>query len=512
VLHGIPNARVFADAVIAGVAEANSLEPIAPADLVTLASAHGLRLRLRPSVSDGPAYMDALWESLTAPGLPFADSPPPAPASVAAATAATTNDPLRAKREHLFLPQLRRYLLDRLPEYMVPADLLLLPQLPQTPSGKLDRGALPPPTRRRTAHYVPPRTAREQVLADAFASVLGHKRIGIHDNFFALGGHSLQTISLVSRAEKAGIALAVRDVYSHPTVAGLATAAGGARQSSCVIPLAAGEQPGTLVFVPAVGGHLTAHLIRLAMAVSGRQSVVGLTTPPHLGRGPDIPAMPTTLPALGRYYAGGLMEHAKAQQTLGQPFTIIGYCFGGFAALEIARALEEAGVPITSVILLESDPPQQSHLPKDLEGPRFDRIAALLRIAALWGLPVDAARLRTLTEDQVIAHLVSVMPDADIASAYEEATLRAIVDTQQASHGMIDAWQIRGPAAPLHLLRAEEDPDGLPPDYGWSSYAKLASLTTVPGDHHGFIRPPYLAGTATALLQILYPPLHPPRR
>src|SRR5262249_588938 len=95
--------------------------------------------------------------------------------------------------------ELQHHLTERLPTYMIPASFVVIEALPLTPNGKLDRKALPTPEQKREG-YKAPRTLQEEALYKVFTEVLSLERVGIDDNFFALGGDSISSIMLVSRA------------------------------------------------------------------------------------------------------------------------------------------------------------------------------------------------------------------------------------------------------------------------------------------------------------------------
>jgi amino acid adenylation domain-containing protein/non-ribosomal peptide synthase protein (TIGR01720 family) len=131
---------------------------------------------------------------------------------------------------------LRQFLRQKLPEYMVPSAFIPLGELPLSPNGKVDRRQLAqmdfttPPASARD--YVEARTAIEQTLVEIWQQVLGLKLVGVHDNFFELGGDSILSIQIIARANQAGLRLTTRQLFEHQTVAELAQVAGTAASIS----------------------------------------------------------------------------------------------------------------------------------------------------------------------------------------------------------------------------------------------------------------------------------------
>jgi hypothetical protein len=119
---------------------------------------------------------------------------------------------------------LRRFLSAKLPSYMVPSAFVPMEALPQTPNGKIDRRALPPPQAQagpREANGVGPRNPQEKTLADTVAAVLGVKGVGIHDSVFDLGADSIQVFQIVARANEAGLGLTPQHVLAGRTIAAI---------------------------------------------------------------------------------------------------------------------------------------------------------------------------------------------------------------------------------------------------------------------------------------------------
>lgn len=120
---------------------------------------------------------------------------------------------------------LRASLASRLPDYMLPSQIVLLESLPLTPNGKLDRAALPQPRELQAGEtgYVEPRSETEKEIARVWADLLGFEMIGIHDNFFELGGHSLLVIQAIARLrDRFQVDLGFTVFFERPTVSQLA--------------------------------------------------------------------------------------------------------------------------------------------------------------------------------------------------------------------------------------------------------------------------------------------------
>ncbi|MDY6960016.1 MAG: condensation domain-containing protein, partial [Halobacteriota archaeon] len=128
------------------------------------------------------------------------------------------------KIEDGFILRLLEHAKEELPHYMVPSFIVPLETLPLTPNGKVDRKALPKPSvSAMQEQYVPPATETEKQLAGIWKELLGVEQIGIHDNFFHLGGHSLMSIQLIGLLKSEGWQVTAHEVFTHPTLGGLAS-------------------------------------------------------------------------------------------------------------------------------------------------------------------------------------------------------------------------------------------------------------------------------------------------
>lgn len=138
---------------------------------------------------------------------------------------------------------LRAYLSDQLPDYMVPAHIMLLPAMPHTPNGKLDPKRLPAPRLDDERSLVPPQSPAEKTLAAIWCQILNLQQVSVDDKFFALGGDSLMSIQVIARARQEGLVLTPRQMFEEQTIARLAAVAQPAGESESTTPTITGPLP-----------------------------------------------------------------------------------------------------------------------------------------------------------------------------------------------------------------------------------------------------------------------------
>ena len=264
--RGVPNARVAAAALLAKALATGAegpLEGLEPAlqraerDAVDPEALHEIALRegWEVELSWARGALDGRFDAVFHRGpagvwsWPLSDEPGALPFE------AYANDPLRHRPASAVVPLVREHLRRRLPEHMVPAAVVVVPALPLGPTGKVDRRALLAleETSGAPAEAAPFRTPIEEAVAEVWCDVLGVASVGAADDFFAIGGHSLNATQVVSRLRRVlGAELAVRDLFDEPTVAGLARRVASRRAGESTPPPAivprGGTEPAPLSF------------------------------------------------------------------------------------------------------------------------------------------------------------------------------------------------------------------------------------------------------------------------
>ncbi|WLH71423.1 non-ribosomal peptide synthase/polyketide synthase [Pseudomonas fluorescens] len=241
------------------------------------------------------------------------------------------------------------HLASQLPDYMVPAQWVVLTQMPLSPNGKLDRKALPKPEAQAAQAYQAPQSDIEQQVAAIWSEVLGVERVGLNDNFFELGGHSLRVLLLKERIRQvSGVNLSVSQLMLNPTVRGQVNCVQGEVRSEVIVKLNSQTQ-GTPLFMfhPSFG---SVHCYTaIALALREQRPVFGVICRALVEEGAAVPEWQA------------MVDDYTAQLLKTQPqgaYRLAGWSLGGNLAMEVAYALEQAGREVEFVGWIDSAPPQ----------------------------------------------------------------------------------------------------------------------------------------------------------
>ncbi|WP_198172462.1 non-ribosomal peptide synthetase [Hymenobacter ginkgonis] len=251
---------------------------------------------------------------------------------------------------------LANYLRNRLPEYMVPPLWVELTALPLTPNGKIDKKALPEPEASLLLgnEYVAPRTAIEQALATIWQEVLGVGKAGVNGNFFELGGDSISTIQVVSRARKAGYSLQPKDLFTHQTIAKLAQAVAARQETSTV------DKPTEKRIVKLNGKEGSMVALQKEGAYPPFFAIPGFLLYRHLAAhmGHNQPFYGFELPAYEQLeeVAAEFIHEMKQVQPHG-PYFLGAFCGDYPIIFEVAQQLLDQGEKVPVVALFEAYPP-----------------------------------------------------------------------------------------------------------------------------------------------------------
>jgi amino acid adenylation domain-containing protein/FkbH-like protein len=409
--------------------------------------------------------------------------------------------------------ELRKFLGEKLPEFMIPAVFLMLEKLPLTPNGKVDRKALPAPERARPElekQYAAPRNPEEVQLVTIWENVLGVQPIGIEDKFFELGGHSLLAVKLLGQIEKAfAKKLRVATIFQAPTVAQLAAILreeAGENQPTSIVEIQPEGRQSPLFLVHGAGGGMFWGYVNLSRHLGLQQPIYGFKS-----RGLDGFEEFPSLEEMAAHYIADL----RRVQPSG-PYQIGGYCFGGIVAYEMARQLAEQNEHVSLLALFNCAPPNS----------RYTRIPwtpgwafRLLRNLAYWVTYVcswtpsqrrefvhwkwSLVKRRFARRRQPANQSMSVQAGdlVDLSSFTEderkvwEAHIRALVKYEpRAFPGRVHLFRTAG-----HALWCSFDPD-----YGWGELAKGGvEVAVVPGAHEKILREPFVAILASKLRDTL---------
>ncbi|HWO41832.1 MAG TPA: thioesterase domain-containing protein, partial [Candidatus Eisenbacteria bacterium] len=315
--------------------------------------------------------------------------------------------------------EIRQFVAARVADFKVPSQILIVDELPKGPSGKIQRIGLAETLRSRLdGSFAPPRTAVELALATIWADVLGIRRPGIRDNFFALGGDSLSAARVFSRiAQKYGKTLPLATLFEAPTIEKLAAVLENGiphGPAPCVVAIQPQGSRPPFFCIHNPGGEVLLYR-NLARHLGADQPFYGIQAQGIDGKAP----VHTTVEEMAGHY---IREIQKIQAR--GPYFLGGFCFGGQIAFEIARRLSERGEKIGLVAMFESfvrryPPALQAELPPVKLFPWLQQkiavhVRALLKMRPERRMQYFTRRLRNL---KIMVHLWLLRVIGDLCKA-----------------------------------------------------------------------------------------------
>jgi thioesterase domain-containing protein/acyl carrier protein len=409
--------------------------------------------------------------------------------------------------------ELRTHLGTRLPPHMVPATLVRLDAIPLTGNGKVDHAALPAPQAPTGTGFVAPGTPGERSLVGIWAGVLGPdravaERLGVLDNFFTLGGNSLDLVRLGNEISRSfGVRLDPRSLYAAPTVRAMAAtiehrggrlsqeadagtaptlAAAHTHSVSPVVPMTTTGFRPPLFFVHPVGGSVAPYA-PLASLLGPDQPFYGLEDP-GLSGGESALTLSGTA---ARYVAA-----VRAVSPEG-PYHLGGWSMGGAVALEMARQLRAAAQRVALLVVLDTGLPDDPYEPDEAEVLTwFVRdVAGIARVTAP-RLDLDA--MRRLSEDEQIATALDALAAAGLIPEGLLDELTGRIRVFAANYRALLAYRPQPYPGRLVLVNAADEPaDDLD---RWRALAGGGLRRHVsPGNHYTMLRPPHVSTLAEIL-------------
>jgi thioesterase domain-containing protein/acyl carrier protein len=433
-----------------------------------------------------------------------------------------------AGRGHLETGEINDYLTAALPAYMIPAHIVQLDTIPLTANGKVDRKKLPQPGITAREAYVPPGNEVEKKLARLWQEVLEldeENPVGIDDNFFQLGGHSLRAAALAAKIQhKLGVTVPLADLFKHSTVRTLARlmspgtrpgpAGDAVMDDNLVLVRTCSDETKHMFFIHAGSGEIQDYVQWCNLLEPGfnywaiRANRLSDCAPPAW-----------TVEELARSYIGKI----KKIQPHG-PYQLGGWCIGGTIAFEMVRQLEQRGEEIARFTLVSVSAPNLflSQRSKDftLESERDwlgtyfpdekleERLARLTQVERLWTEAVkyfeETAADPMEIKNRIPAGIKRAIPgydrlDMNTALYY----MNIIRSLDNARNRYIPCGPVKTPVhffQPGHMVGRGETKI----IEQWNNYtAGGIRFYEVPGDHYSIFKPPYVKAFAEAFNRVM---------
>ena len=358
---------------------------------------------------------------------------------------------------------LREQLRERLPEHMMPSAFVVMKEFPLNPNGKVDKKALPAPefrTQTMRAQHVSPRDHIERLLAGIWCELLGVDDIGVHDNFFDLGGHSLIGIQLLAQVEQQhGKSLALKTLFQAPTIAGMAKLLQEGGSSATWTNLSAIQPNGNAIPFFCVHGDEANHF--LPRYLGNDQPFYAFFHQGEDGK----PIRFTRVPEIAAHFIAE-MRTVRANG----PYLLGGYSFGGIVAFEMAQQLRKSGEEVALLALFDTYDPLE-----------------FLKVMAEEAKPWDGLRKTIMRRAVRYYQRRGQLLPPKLRHFY-------IIDTYDTAIRDYSAKPYDGAVTVFKALQS------IGVDHmGWAQWSQHVDVRHVPGDHYSMIKEPDVRMLSTVL-------------
>ncbi|MEO5803224.1 MAG: alpha/beta fold hydrolase, partial [Verrucomicrobiota bacterium] len=407
--------------------------------------------------------------------------------------------------------ELRVFLKQKLPDHMVPSTFVALDQFPLNANGKVDRHALPEPEANRLhreEERSTPLTDLEAKLKEIWEEVIDRKPIGVRENFFDIGGHSLLAVRLFARIEKViEKKLPLSLLFQSPTIEQLAKAMSDGvsiAADSCLIEIQPSGSKPPLFWLHTLGGGGGGGVLRyqkLAQLLGPDQPSYGLVAPPEPF---------SQMEAMAAHY----IKEMRTIQPAG-PYQLVGYCFGGVVALEIAQQLCAAGDDIGLLAVLDSSPVNVADA-RTLSANTLDMFTSLPKRFQRFFHQEPSQMLAGVKRKskQLERKLSALIRNDDVSRSPNEIPLEDVIDMDHYPAGYQHYAEVHWKAllnyfpkvypGKIILFETTKSPRNASVEAIWKSLAGGGlEVKRIPSTHEQMLDDPYVRIVATELIECL---------
>lgn len=395
--------------------------------------------------------------------------------------------------------ELRQYLKERLPDYMVPGAFIHMDRFPLTSTLKVDRNALPEPNfdkARESTAYVAPKTQTEQKLARIWSSLLSQKKIGIHDDFFEIGGHSMMAVALMTKIEKElNIRLPLASLFDRSTIHSLAELIDNDSDDiewRSLVPIRPTGKKKPLFLVHGLGLNVLLYTTVINF-LDPEQPVYGLQAKGL--NGVDEPL--DSIEKIAAYYISEIQSVDKEG-----PYALAGFSLGGRIAYEMAWQLNEMGKKVSFLGVVDTTAEGSvNHYPfikRYISRLKYATNYVLWNIGSFFKEPnetkLSVIRRKWQGLEKKLRRMdVKVEKQDAISKGKRNELPKYLRKVHRANHIANRNYIIKPYVGCIHLYKAQKQTFYIPEpeDYGWNHVAKGGVVIhEIPGEHSSTFAPP----------------------